>query len=145
MVAALDRARTGHHGERTVADRGVQHAHDRVLRMELPRGELEGPADPSHRLDTRQCREAIDETLAARSDLADHGNDYSLPPLMVERCHPLGQDVALDAVDVGFAGTPGHHHEHRVCPSVRLNELSIRSKKKAEAVTSAPSRQDPRS
>ena len=38
-------------------------------------------------------------------------------PSVVERGHALGQDLALDAEDLGLAGAGGHHDQHRVAVS----------------------------
>ena len=117
LVAALDRARPGHHRQRPVADHRVEHPDDRVLGMELARGQLERPADRGDRRDAGQAPEALEEGRPARADLADDGDDRVPVAGVVERGHALGQDLALDAEDLGLAGAGGHHDEHRVAVS----------------------------
>ena len=112
LLAALHRARAGHHGQRTVADHGVQDADHRGLRVELARGQLERPADRGHRGDARQARQPLGQGRAAPAHLADHGDARALARHVVERRHPLGQDLALHAEDLGLACASGHHDEH---------------------------------
>ena len=118
LVAALDRARPGHHRQRPVADHRVEDPDDRVLRVELARGQLERPADRRDRGDAGErgrsargapaCATPISPTTAMTRPL---GAD------VIERRQALGQDLALDAEDLGLAGADGHHHEHRVAVS----------------------------
>src|SRR4029077_12877873 len=82
-------------------------------------------------LDAGQPGEPAHQLLLPGADLADDSDDRPLRPLVVERCHPLGEDVALHAEDLGLAGGPGHHDEHRWLI------LPVRSNKKAEVSTSA--------
>ena len=58
LVARLDGAGPGGEGQRPVADRDVADPDDRVLGVELARGELEGPARPGDRRDARAGRRA---------------------------------------------------------------------------------------
>ena len=49
---------------------------------------------------------------------------------VVERGQPLGQDLALDAEDLGLAGADGHHDEHRARVSLsRLRRSCGQTKK----------------
>ena len=75
LVAALDRARPGHHRQRPVADDRIEDPDDGVLGMELARGQLERPADRRDRGDAGQRREALEEGRLARADLADDRDD----------------------------------------------------------------------
>ena len=68
-------------------------------------------ATPGRRL------EALEQGRPARADLADDGDDRVPVAGMVERGHALGQDLALDAEDLGLAGAGGHHDQHRVAVS----------------------------
>ena len=43
--------------------------------------------------------------------------DRPLGADVVERRQALGQDLALDAEDLGLGGADGHHHEHRAAVS----------------------------
>ena len=54
---------------------------------------------------------------------------------MVERRHPLGQDLALDAEDLGLAGADGHHDEHLLGLSQSVR--SVPAKQKSRGLTSA--------
>src|SRR4029078_11627983 len=82
-------------------------------------------------LDAGQPGEPAHQFLLPRPDLPDDRDNRPLRPLVVERRHPLGEDVALHAEDLGLAGGPGHHDEHRWLI------LPVRSNKKAEVSTSA--------
>ena len=52
-------------------------------------------------------------------------------PDVLERGHPLGQDLALDPEDLGLAGADGHHDEHRARVS-SVGASVARPNKKAE-------------
>ena len=79
-----------------------------------------------------QRREPVDEDGLARPDLADDGDDGLRGPDMVERRQPLGQDLALDAQDLGLGGADGHHDEHR--GTVSSSDSTVESNKKAEVL-----------
>ena len=80
LVAALDRARSGHHGQRAVADDRVEDADDGVLGVELARGELERPADRRDRRDPGSAAKRSRSSRLPRADLADDGDDAPLGP-----------------------------------------------------------------
>ncbi len=124
LLARLDRARPGHHRQRPVADHRVEDADHRVLGVELARRQLERPADRRDLLDARQRREPARQLRLARPDVADDGDDDPFLTLVVERRHALGEDLALDPEDLGLAGGPGHHDEHRR----RWSFLSVKEK-----------------
>ena len=114
LLAALDRARPGHHRERAVADDRVEDRDDRVLGVELARGQLERAGDRGDALDAGQRAETLEQGRPARADLADDGDRRPLGADVIERRQALGEDLALDAEDLGLGGADGHHHEHRV-------------------------------
>src|SRR5207244_649740 len=112
LVATFDRARPRHHRQRSVSDDRVEDPDDGVLGMELARGQLEGPADRGHRLDSAEAGQPADELGLAGSDLADYGDHGPLGADVVIRREPLTEDGALDAKDLGLARGPGHDDEH---------------------------------
>jgi hypothetical protein len=130
LLTALDRAGSGHHRQRSIADRRVQDPDHRVLRMELARCQLEWPADRGHGLDARHRREAFAEDGPPASHLTDDCDNRVVIRHVVERRHPLGQDLALDAEDLGLRGSCRHHDEHLLeTPSVGCSQSFGQTKK----------------
>ena len=113
LVAALDRAGARHHRQPAVADDRVEDPDDGVLRMELARGQLEGPRDRGDRLDAGQRGETARQDLLEGPDLADDRDHDALLAGVVVGRHPLGEDVALDPEDLGLGRGAGHDDEHR--------------------------------
>ena len=117
LVAALDRARAGHHRQRAVADHRIQHPDHGVLGVELARHELVRLRDRPDRGDTGHRLEARHQLRAAPADLA-HDRDDDAACLrcaarrVLERRQAFGQDEALHSVDLGLSGSGSHHHEH---------------------------------
>ena len=106
LLAALDRARPGHDRQRAVADERVADRDDGVLGVELAAGQLERPADGRHRLDAGQRLEAAHERLLPRPDLADDRDDDPLRAWVHVRLQALGEDQALDGVDLRLSLAP---------------------------------------
>ena len=96
--------------------------------MELARGELERTADRRDRRDTWELGEPFDQGGPAGADLADDRDDGPLRADVIERRQAFGQDLTLDAEDLGLAGAGGHHHEHRA----GVSSVGRPEKKKAE-------------
>ena len=114
LLAALDGAGAGHDRQGAVADHGVEHPDDGVLAVELARRQLEGLADRRDGLDAGQLGQAaLQLRAAAEPDFADDRDHEALLALVLVGREALGQDVALDPDDLGFAGGDGHHHEHQ--------------------------------
>ena len=67
-------------------------------------------------------------TGSPRADLADDRDDDVVGADVVVRGQALGQDLALDAEDLGLGGAGGHHDEHRAAVSSSVG----RPNKKAE-------------
>ena len=134
LVAALDRTRPGHHRQRPVADHRVADADHGVLGVELPRRQLERPADRRHRLDPGQRRQATGQDLLLHPDLADDRDDDALRAGMVVRGHAFRQDLALDAEDLRLARADDHHDDHPFRLLVtRAPRASSGQNKRAEA------------
>jgi hypothetical protein len=87
--------------------------------VELARGQLERPADRGDGFDAGHGCQAFAQDLAPTAHLADHGDHRVVIGHVIERRHPLGQDLALDPEDLGLRGACGHHDEHLlVSPSI---------------------------
>ena len=126
LVAALDRARPGHHRQRrrrrSTASRTRMTVSSGWNSREVSlNGRLIGvtvstPGSPPSRLISSGLRGPTSPTTAmtVRSDAR-----------VVVRRQALGEDVALHAEDLGLGGGPGHHDEHRwLDPSCPIKQKS---------------------
>ena len=78
LLLGLDRARAGHHGERSPADRRAPDADDGVFGLELTRHELVGLEDADDFLDAGQALEVERVDDLALADDADDRLDLTL-------------------------------------------------------------------
>ena len=118
LVARLDRAGPGRDRERAVADRDVADADDRVLGVELARGELEGPGRPGHRLDAGEHGEPVGQALHPRAALAEDGHDDVLAAAVLVRREAFLEDRAANGVQLLLGRPDRHHHEHLDLPRI---------------------------
>ena len=77
--------------------------------------ELVGPGDGRHVLDPGHRLEPADERLLARSDVADERDHDALGARAHVWLQALGEDGALDGVDLRFGRARRHHDEHGAC------------------------------
>ena len=77
------------------------------------------------------------------ADLADDRDDDPLRARVVERRHALGQDLALDAEDLGLAGADGHHDEHRAAVSLGRSVVGQTKKQRSDLCFVRPARPVP--
>ncbi len=111
LLFALDGARTRDDAERSPADGGRPHPHDRVLRLEVAAHELERLEDPNDLLDTRQALELERVDDLAVPDDADDGLD--LTARQVRLGAGLGEQID-DVLNVFGRRVVAHDDEHGV-------------------------------
>ena len=118
LVARLDGAGPGGQGQRPVPDRDVADPDDRVLGVELARGELEGPAGPGDRRDAGQDGEPLGQALDPGPALAEDGHDHARPAAVLVGRQALLEDGAAHRVQLLLGRPDRHHHEHLASPRI---------------------------
>ena len=145
VSSSWSRLSTEHGPAMTVSDPSpidrVEDPDDRVLGVELARGQLERPADRGDRLDAGQRREPAHQGLLARAPISPTTAMTTRSVAgMVERRQALGQDLALHAEDLGLGGAVRAITTNIGAAGLLVGRLG---KQKSRGLASARPRHDP--